>query len=100
MIQGGDHREDLAHFPGREDHGQFELGLGADQDQFVRPVAAEGFLPKEFGRAKGLGGGLTGDFLDRLEMKEVLADSAHPLRGGSLLDFSGRPQSRVLQETS
>ena len=29
--------------------------------------------PKEFNRAKGLGGGLAGDFLDALEVDEILA---------------------------
>ena len=74
MIQSGDRGENLAHFPRREDHGQFELGLGADQFQFAGPLAAQGLLPKVFDGANGLGGGLTGDFLDRLEVDEVLAD--------------------------
>ena len=74
MIQGFDRRQNPAHFAGSEDHGQFELGLSADQDQFVGRLAAEGFFPKELDRAEGLGGGLVGDFLDRLEVNEVLAD--------------------------
>ena len=81
VIQGGNGGEDLAHLAGGEDHRQLELGLGADQDQFVRPLAAEGFLPKEFQGAKGLSRGLTGHLLDRLEMDEVLAD----LFGGQLV---------------
>ena len=59
MIQGGDRRENLAYFAGGQDHGQLELRIGADQHQFVRPLAPEGFFPKEFDRAEGLGGGLT-----------------------------------------
>ena len=88
MIQSGDRGENLAHFSGREDHGQFELGLGANQDQFVGPLAAQGFLPKEFDRANGLGGRLTGDFLDRLEVDEVLADLfGRQLLGGLAVVF-------------
>ena len=40
----------------------------------MRPVAAQGFFPKEFDRANGLPGRLLSDFLDRLEVDEVLAD--------------------------
>ena len=74
MVQSRDLRQDAAHFGGREDDGEFELGLSADQDQFVRPLPVEGFIPKEFDRADGLGGGLAGDFLDRFEVDEVLAE--------------------------
>lgn len=74
MIQGRDLGENAAHFAGGEDDGQLELGLGADQNQFVRPLSAQGFLPKEFDGTNGLSGGLAGDFLDRLEVDEVLAE--------------------------
>jgi hypothetical protein len=74
MIQGGHAFEDAAHLGGREDDGQFELGVGADQFHLGRPGAAKGFLPEKLDRAEGLGGGLPGDLLDGLEMNEVLAE--------------------------
>ena len=45
MIQRGNRAEDAAHFGGGEHDGEFELGIGPDQFQFVGPVPAEGFLP-------------------------------------------------------
>ena len=84
MIQGGDLSQDAAHLAGRQDDGQLELGLSANQNQFVRPFPAEGFLPKEFDRADSLGGSLAGDFLDRLEMDEVLAELFGAEEVGSL----------------
>jgi len=74
MIQGGHALEEAAHLGGRENDGQFELGIGADQFHLGRPGAAEGFFPEEFEGAEGLGGGLPGDPLDGLEMNEVLAE--------------------------
>lgn len=74
MIQCGDRRENPAHFARSQDHGQFELARGADQDQFVRPFPAERFFPKQFDGANRLGGRLPGDLLDRLQMNEVLAE--------------------------
>ena len=74
MIEGLDLREDATHLGRREDDGQFELGIGADQFHLGRPGTAKGFLPKELDGAKGLGGSLTGDLLDGLEMNEVLAE--------------------------
>jgi len=74
LVQGGGAREDVANLLGREDHGQFESGLSANQFQFRRPDSPQAFLPKEFNRAKGLGGSLAGDFLDALEMDEILAE--------------------------
>jgi len=47
--------------------------LSANQFQFGWPEPAQRFLPKEFDGAKGLGGSLAGDFLDALEMDEILA---------------------------
>jgi len=73
LIQGGDGAEDVANLLGGEDDRQFESGLSADQFQFRRPNPPQGFLPKEFDGAKSLGGSLAGDFLDALEMDEVLA---------------------------
>jgi hypothetical protein len=74
MIQGGDGSQEAARFGGREDDGEFELGIGADQFQFVRPGAVEGFFPEELNGADGLGAGLAGDLLVALEMDAVLAD--------------------------
>ena len=74
MIQRGHAGEDAADFAGGQDDRQFELGIGANQFQFVRPGAAEGFLPKQFDAADGLGAGLAGGFLVELEMDEILAD--------------------------
>lgn len=73
LVQGGGAGEDVADLLGGEDDGQFEAGLGANQFQFRRPGSAQALLPKEFNRAQGLGGGLAGDFLDALEMDEILA---------------------------
>jgi hypothetical protein len=73
LVQGGDTAEDLANLLGGEDHGQFESRLSANQFQFRRPNPPQAFLPKEFDGAKGLGGSLAGDFLDALEMDEILA---------------------------
>jgi hypothetical protein len=70
---GLDAGEDVANLRGGEDDRQFESGLRANQFQFGRPKPPQGFLPKKFDRAKGLGGGLAGDFLDALEMNEILA---------------------------
>ena len=74
MIQGGNGREDFAHFAGRKDDRKFELGIGADQLQFERPLTFESFFPEEFDGANGLGAGLAGGLLDGFEMNEVLAD--------------------------
>ena len=73
LVQGGDAGKDEAHLPGGEDDGQFESRLSANQFQFHRPDPAQRFLPKQFDGAKSLGGGLAGDFLDALEMDEILA---------------------------
>jgi len=73
LIQGGDAGKDLANLLGGEDDRQFESGLSANQFQFRRPEPPQAFLPKEFDGAKGLGRSLAGDFLDALEMNEVLA---------------------------
>ena len=73
LIEGGSAGKDQADLLGREDDGQFESRLSASQFHFGRPSPAQAFLPKEFDRAQGLGGGLTGDFLDSLEMDEILA---------------------------
>jgi len=74
MIQGGHDREEAAHLRRGEHDGQFELGIGAGQLQFVRPNALEGFFPEELEGADGLGAGLAGDSLVRLEMDAVLAN--------------------------
>ena len=74
MIQGGNGGEDAAHFGAGEHDGEFELGIGAGQFQFVRPEAVEGFFPEEFDRADGLGAGLAGDLFVALEMDAILAD--------------------------
>lgn len=74
MIQGGNGRENFAHFAGREDDREFELGIGAGQFQFVRPHPFESFLPEELDGAESLGAGLAGGLLDGFEMNEVLAE--------------------------
>jgi len=74
MIPRGHAREDGADFAGGKDDRQFELGIGADQFQFVRPGALQRFFPEQFDRANGLGAGLPGNFLFDLEMKAILAD--------------------------
>jgi len=83
MIQGRHGREHAAHFAGGEDDGQFELGIGADQFQFVGPGAFEGFFPEKFEGADDLGAGLAGDFLFGLEMNAILAEflGGDPVRG-------------------
>jgi hypothetical protein len=62
----------LANLLSGEDDGQFEPRLSPNQFQFRRPNPPQTFLPKEFDRAQGLGGGLAGNFLDALEMDEIL----------------------------
>jgi hypothetical protein len=73
VIQEGDARQHPARLRGREDDGQFELSIGADECDLGRPGLAESFLPEELDGTEGLGGSLAGDLLDRLEMDEVLA---------------------------
>ena len=85
MIQGGDGGQDAAHFRGGEDDGQFELGIGADQFQLVRPRAMESFFPEELDGADGLGAGLAGDLFFALEEDEVLAE----FLGGDVLGGFG-----------
>jgi len=72
LVQGANAGEDLANLLSREDYGQFEPRLSPHQFQFRRPNPAQTFLPKELDRAQGLGGGLAGNFLDALEMDEIL----------------------------
>lgn len=90
MIQRGDLGQDAADFGGREDDGQFELGIGADQFDFMGPGAAQGFFPEHLDGAQGLGAGLAGDFLMGLEMDEVLAN----LLDGDLI---GRATAKLAQ---
>jgi len=73
LIQEGDARQHPARLGGREDDGQFELSIGANEFDLGGPGTAESFLPEELDGAEGLGGSLAGDLLDRLEMDEVLA---------------------------
>jgi hypothetical protein len=47
MIQGRHGREEAVHLGGREHDGQSELGIGADQLEFVGPDAFERFFPEE-----------------------------------------------------
>jgi hypothetical protein len=74
MIQGGHGGQQPAHFGSREHNGQFELGIGADQRQFVRPNPFERLFPEQLEGADGLGAGLAGDPLFRLEMEAILAE--------------------------
>ena len=73
MIQRGGAGEDVADLRRRENHGQLELGLSADQFHFGRPDAPQAFLPKDFDGTQRLGRGLAGDFLLALEIDEILA---------------------------
>ena len=73
MIQGGHGGQDATHFGGREHDRQFELGIGANQLQFMRPGAVKGFFPEQLEGADGLGAGLAGDLFMGLEMDAILA---------------------------
>lgn len=74
VVQEGHASQETAHFGGAQDDRQFELGIGTNQLDLGGPGTLEGFLPEEFDGAEGLGGGLAGDLLDGLEVKEVLAE--------------------------
>ena len=74
MILGGHRGEYPAHLGGGEDHGQLELGIGANQFQLVGPLAFEGFLPEDLDGADGLRAGLAGDLLVDLEMDAILTN--------------------------
>lgn len=74
MIQSGDSAENAAHFASRKHDGQFELGIGPSQFQFLGPEPFEGFLPEQFDGADGLSAGLAGDLFVGLEMNAILAD--------------------------
>ena len=74
MVQGGDPGDNGAHFAGREDDGQFELGRGAGKLQLGGPSALESFLPEEFDRTQRLGGTLAREAPLGLEMDEILAE--------------------------
>ena len=73
MIEGFDLGQNLAHFLGGENDGQFELRIGPDQLDFGRPGLAEGFFPEKFDGANILSGSLARDFLLGFEMEEVEA---------------------------
>ena len=81
VIQALDFGEDIADLRPGKDDGQFELGIGADQLQFVRPRALKSFLPEELESADELSGRLASDLLDGLEVDAVLA---HLLEGDQL----------------
>jgi hypothetical protein len=74
MIQGGNGGEDAAGFGGGQDDRQFELGIGTDQFQFVRPNPFERLFPEQFEGADDLGGSLAGELLFGLEMDAILAE--------------------------
>jgi hypothetical protein len=75
LLIGRGHRgEHAANFGGREDHRQFELGVGPDQFQFVWPNAVEGLFPEELEGTNDLGAGLAGDPLVGLEVDAILAE--------------------------
>jgi len=74
MVQGGHTVKDLADLIGRENDREFELSIGPDQFNFLGPGTVEGFLPKEFDGAEGLGGSLAGNFLLSFEIDEVLPE--------------------------
>lgn len=74
MIQGRNRRQHPAHFGGGKYDREFKLGIGARQFQFVRPGTVEGFFPEQLDGADGLGAGLAGDPLVRLQMDAILPD--------------------------
>lgn len=74
LIQGGNRGQEASDFGGGEDDRKFELMIGANQFNFSGPGKPEGFFPEEFDGAEGLGAGLAGDFLDALEMDEILTE--------------------------
>jgi hypothetical protein len=74
VIEGFDLLEDLAHFLGREHHGELEARISPDQPHFARPGLAESFFPEEFDRADALSGSLAGELFLRFEVEEVLAE--------------------------
>jgi hypothetical protein len=74
MIEEGDVGEDRAHFAGRKDDGQFELGCGAGKFQLGGPSALEGLLPEELDRAQSLSGTLAGEAPLGLEIDEILTE--------------------------
>jgi len=53
MVQERDAGQDVAHFRGGEDDGEFELGIGPGQFQFLRPDPVESFFPEELDGADG-----------------------------------------------
>lgn len=93
MIQRGDFGQNAAHFGGRKHDGQFELGIGAGQLEFVGPDTFEGLLPEELEGTDDLGGSLAGDFLCGLEMDAVLAE----LLGGNQLGRFGVELTELAQ---
>lgn len=74
LVEQGDPAQDVPDFPGRENHGKFELGVGADQLNLRRPGPLEGFFPKELDRAYSLSAGLASELPFGLKMEEVLAE--------------------------
>lgn len=74
LVRRGHGSEQAADFGGGEHHGQFELGIGPDQFQFVGPDSFKGFFPEEFEGANDLGAGLAGDPLVHFEMDAILAE--------------------------
>ena len=81
LVRRGHRGEQAADFGGGEHHGQFELGVGPDQFQFVGPDSFKRLFPEEFEGANDLGAGLAGDVLVRFEMDAILAE----LLGGDQL---------------
>jgi hypothetical protein len=84
LIEVWDTGQDVADLPGREDDGEFELGIGPDQFHLGGPGTLKGLFPEDLDRADGLGGGLAGDLPFGLEMEEVLAEL---LRGDQVGGF-------------
>ena len=74
VIKAFDFGEYLADLASRKDHGQLELGIGADQLQLVRPPTFKSLFPEELKGTNELGGGLAGDLFDLLEVDAVLPD--------------------------
>jgi hypothetical protein len=74
VVGGVNAGEDATDFSSRENDGKFELGIGANQLEFVRPDAFERFFPEQFEGADDLGAGLAGDLLFRFKMNAILAE--------------------------
>ena len=63
--------EQAAHFLSGQDDRQFEVRIGPEDLEGLRPLSLQRFFPEEFDGAEGLRDGGAGQFLVFLEMDEV-----------------------------